>query len=31
VKEDEIVAEYEKVDARLNSELADALAKEEDY
>ena len=31
VKEDDIDAEYEKIDARLNSELADALNKEEDY
>ncbi len=31
VKEEDIDAEYEKVDSRLNSELADALNKEEDY
>ena len=31
IKEEEIDAEYEKIDARLNSELADALNKEEDY
>lgn len=31
VKEEDIDAEYEKVDSRLNSELADALSKEEDY
>ncbi len=31
VKEEDIDAEYEKVDARLNAELADALNKEEDY
>lgn len=31
IKEDEIDAEFEKISARLNSELADALNKEEDY
>ncbi|MBQ1452132.1 MAG: V-type ATP synthase subunit A [Clostridia bacterium] len=31
IKEEEIDAEFEKIDARLNSELADALNKEEDY
>ncbi|MBO4446109.1 MAG: V-type ATP synthase subunit A [Clostridia bacterium] len=31
IKEDDIDAEFEKIDARLNSELADALNKEEDY
>lgn len=31
IKEDEIDAEFEKITARLNSELADALNKEEDY
>ncbi len=31
IKEEDIDAEYEKIDARLNSELADALNKEEDY
>ncbi len=31
IKEDDIDAEYAKIDARLNSELADALNKEEDY
>lgn len=31
IKEDEIDAEFEKISARLNSELSDALNKEEDY
>lgn len=31
IKEEDIDAEYEKVDSRLNAELADALNKEEDY
>ena len=31
IKEDDIDAEFEKITARLNSELADALNKEEDY
>ncbi|MCQ2487708.1 MAG: V-type ATP synthase subunit A [Clostridia bacterium] len=31
IKEDDIDAEFEKIMARLNSELADALNKEEDY